>query len=112
MTEILSAVDLVAGFPGHEPVLDGASVRVRRGARMALLGPNGSGKTTLLRCLAGSLKPLRGTIRAEDAAVSHPAGFDILAGRSGSGTLAALDGVALAAVVALLVYYFKKHRWF
>ena len=71
MTEILSAVDLVAGFPGHEPVLDGASVRVRRGARMALLGPNGSGKTTLLRCLAGSLKPLRGTIRAEDAAVSH-----------------------------------------
>ena len=71
MTEILSAVDLVAGFPGHEPVLDGASVRVRRGARMALLGPNGSGKTTLLRCLAGSLKPLRGTIRAENRYVSE-----------------------------------------
>ena len=71
MTEILSAVDLVAGFPGHEPVLDGASVRVRRGARMALLGPNGSGKTTLLRCLAGSLKPLRGAIRAEGAALAH-----------------------------------------
>lgn len=71
MTEILSAADLVAGFAGHEPVLDGASVRVRRGARMALLGPNGSGKTTLLRCLAGSLKPLRGAIRAEGAALAH-----------------------------------------
>lgn len=45
---------------------------------------------------------IAGQVAVEDAAVSHPAGFDILAGRSGSGTLAALDGVALAAMVALL----------
>ncbi len=45
---------------------------------------------------------IAGQVAVEEAAISHPAGFDILAGRSGSGTLAALDGVALASVIALL----------
>jgi cobalt/nickel transport system ATP-binding protein len=71
MTEILGAVDLTAGFPGNAPVLDGAGLSIRRGVRMALLGPNGSGKTTLLRCLAGALPPIRGTIRAEGTALAH-----------------------------------------
>ena len=45
---------------------------------------------------------IAGQLAVEDAAVLHPAGFDILAGRSGSGALALLDGAALAAVIALL----------
>lgn len=45
---------------------------------------------------------IAGQVGVEDAAVFHPAGFDILAGRSGSGTLATLDGAALAAVIAVL----------
>jgi flagellar biosynthesis protein FlhG len=45
---------------------------------------------------------ITGAATVEDAAVKHPAGFDILAGRSGSGALAALDGPALDAVLATL----------
>jgi len=45
---------------------------------------------------------IAGQVGVEEAAISHPAGFDIIAGRSGSGTLAMLDGAALASVIALL----------
>ncbi len=70
-TEILGAADLTAGFRGQPPVLEGANLTIRRGVRMALLGPNGSGKTTLLRSLAGALPPIRGTVRAEGRALGH-----------------------------------------
>ncbi|MBR0650528.1 MinD/ParA family protein [Roseomonas terrae] len=43
-----------------------------------------------------------GTVAAEDAAIAHPAGFAILAGRSGSGALSMLDHAALSAMLALL----------
>lgn len=54
-----NAVDI--GYPGHL-VLHGASLRVRKAARLAILGANGSGKTTLLRCLSGAHQVGRGTI--------------------------------------------------
>ncbi len=38
-------------------LLEDTTLEVRRGPRVAILGPNGSGKTTLLRCLAGDLSP-------------------------------------------------------
>jgi energy-coupling factor transport system ATP-binding protein len=44
------------------PVLDGASLELRRGEIVALTGPNGCGKTTLAKVAAGLLEPQAGSV--------------------------------------------------
>jgi putative ABC transport system ATP-binding protein len=58
---ILEARDLVLSF-GETPALRGASVVVKRGEILAIMGPSGSGKSTLLHCLAGILVPDSGEV--------------------------------------------------
>ncbi len=58
---LLIAEDLHKSF-GPTPALAGASVSVRAGEVVALMGPSGSGKSTLLHCLAGIIRPDRGRV--------------------------------------------------
>ncbi|HEY0508046.1 MAG TPA: ATP-binding cassette domain-containing protein [Blastococcus sp.] len=67
----LTAEGLVVGYERGRPVLDGATLTVPAGRRLALLGANGSGKTTLLRCLSGALKPTAGAVTVDGVPVEH-----------------------------------------
>jgi iron complex transport system ATP-binding protein len=67
----LLTADSLSFAYGAEPVLDGVSLRVERGALLGLLGPNGSGKTTLLRLLSGALAPAAGSVRLDGRDVRH-----------------------------------------
>jgi putative ABC transport system ATP-binding protein len=58
---VSEARDLVISF-GETPALRGASVLVKRGEVLAVMGPSGSGKSTLLYCLAGILVPDSGEV--------------------------------------------------
>ena len=48
---------------GDVPALDGASLDIGRGERVALLGPNGAGKTTLIRVIAGRCRLDSGEVK-------------------------------------------------
>src|SRR5487761_1717149 len=58
---IVEARDLVKSF-GETPALRDASLGVRQGEIVAVMGPSGSGKSTLLHCLAGILVPDGGEV--------------------------------------------------
>lgn len=51
--------------------LDGVSVVVPRGGRLAVIGPNGAGKTTLFRLISGEMTASDGTISIFDEDVSR-----------------------------------------
>ncbi len=58
---IIEARSVVKSF-GQTPALRGASIAVRPGEIVAVMGPSGSGKSTLLHCLAGILTPDQGEV--------------------------------------------------
>ncbi len=62
MTMLLEGVGLHKTF-GPTVALAGASVQLRAGEVVAIMGPSGSGKSTLLHCLAGIVRPDAGTVR-------------------------------------------------
>ena len=58
---MIELADLTLCF-GEETVIEGLSMRIPDGERLALMGPSGCGKTTLLRHLAGLIDPRAGTV--------------------------------------------------
>ncbi|WP_461242639.1 thiol reductant ABC exporter subunit CydC [Secundilactobacillus muriivasis] len=59
-------------YPGAEtPVLKDISLTVKRGEKLALLGPSGTGKSTLLKLLVGDAQPTQGTITLNGVTMSQ-----------------------------------------
>ncbi len=59
--ELQSVAKSYDGLAALAPV----TLRVRRGERVAILGPSGAGKTTLLAMVAGELQPSSGALRLD-----------------------------------------------
>jgi phosphonate transport system ATP-binding protein len=81
----------VAHAYGTRRVLEGVTLAVRRGERVALLGPSGAGKTTLFRLAFGAFAPTNGAVFVD--------GED----------LATLRGGALRAARAKIAVVFQQH---
>jgi ATP-binding cassette subfamily F protein 3 len=58
---VLATHGLTVGYA--VPLFTCPDLEIRRGDRIALLGPNGSGKTTLIKSILGEVKPMAGAIR-------------------------------------------------
>jgi phosphonate transport system ATP-binding protein len=59
------------------PVLNEISLSVRRGEKLAILGPSGAGKTTLFRAINGFLPLLSGSITVDGIALKGLRGRDL-----------------------------------
>lgn len=65
MFPLIEAERLIYLYPDGHPALQGVSLRIGRGEKIALVGPNGAGKSTLLLVLGGLLRPTAGVLRVE-----------------------------------------------
>ncbi len=71
MENIIEVKDLVVQY-AEKKVVDGLSLRVRRGEIFGFLGPNGSGKSTTLKAILGLVFPQSGLIQVQGLAPSDP----------------------------------------
>ena len=61
---LLHVDDVVVRY-GQAVAVDGVSLEVRAGERVALIGPNGAGKTSVLNAACGVLRPASGRVRID-----------------------------------------------
>lgn len=63
MESIIKADNLYFTYDGEDtPALNGLSLDIQKGKKIAVMGANGSGKSTFFLCLNGILKPQKGSL--------------------------------------------------
>lgn len=100
---VLEVRGIQAGY-GQVQVLFDASLEVRPGEMVALLGPNGVGKSTLLKVVAGLLRPSAGAVLLGGLDVTRAAtrdrverGLCQVVGQSTFGSLSVVDNLRMHA---------------
>ncbi len=63
MGVLLELRGVTKSYNGWSKALDSASLTVRRGEFVSVIGPSGSGKSTLLRCVNRLIEPTQGSVR-------------------------------------------------
>ncbi|HEX8012258.1 MAG TPA: ABC transporter ATP-binding protein [Casimicrobiaceae bacterium] len=74
---LLAVEGVVAGYSATDEVLKGIDFSVDAGEIVGVIGPNGAGKSTLLKTIAGLLRPGRGRITFDGAAIDGHAPREI-----------------------------------
>ncbi|WP_405875195.1 ABC transporter ATP-binding protein [Streptomyces sp. NBC_00005] len=70
-TPLIELRDVSRRYDAGPPALDDASLTVRTGEAVAVLGPSGSGKSTLLNLVAGLDRPDTGTVTVDGVRVDR-----------------------------------------
>nr|WP_233487382.1 ATP-binding cassette domain-containing protein [Halanaerobium sp. DL-01] len=69
--KVLEAENVVFNYPDGTNALDGLSLSIEKGKKIAILGANGAGKSTLFLHFNGILKPKKGNIKFRGKKVSY-----------------------------------------
>jgi branched-chain amino acid transport system ATP-binding protein len=77
MTPLLAVDGLVVRY-GPAIAVDGVSLSLGAGERVALIGPNGAGKSSLINAICGIVKPAAGSVRVEGRDVTGHSPGDIV----------------------------------
>jgi branched-chain amino acid transport system ATP-binding protein len=72
VSALLEVDELVVTY-GPAVAVDGVSLELKEGERVALVGPNGAGKSSLLNAICGLVKPSAGRVRIDNRDVTRAA---------------------------------------
>ncbi len=70
MKNIIKTENITYGYGGEVNILENFNLTIPESTLMGILGPNGAGKSTLLRLMSGYLKPVSGSVYADNADIS------------------------------------------
>lgn len=66
---MITFTDVTAAYQA-QTILEHCNLTVPAKAHIAVMGPSGSGKTTVLKLIAGTLRPLSGTVQVDAGKIS------------------------------------------
>ncbi|MDD1728036.1 MAG: ATP-binding cassette domain-containing protein [Methanospirillum sp.] len=75
MNIILEARDIRYHYPGSNEAIKGISFHIRKGEKIALVGPNGVGKSTLLQMFNGMIRPDSGLMLFDNKPICYDSAF-------------------------------------